>query len=268
MLVAEKALTKLDPQGNISQSTLALGEFANNKNAKDILATLILQAGNPIASLDASDKPQVSLGLNAASDGLAPARSAVDFFTQFANPAKTTYTWNRSLPEASAAFINGTLAFYLGFGSELPSLSNRNPHLFFDLAPVPQRNDPGARSLTFGRFTGLAVSVQSQKAAYALQAIQALAGPTYAARLAALAGAAPVRRDLLATGSTDPKQAVIFKSALFARAWFDPNPIATKKIFSDMISSIMTGLADSGQALTTASLALSNLFIIQNSNGQ
>lgn len=268
ILLATKSLTKADAQGNLAQSTISLGEFANNKNAKDILDTLILQAGNPIVSLDPADKPQINLGQGSVEgSGLAPDRSAIDFFTQFANPAKTTYTWNRSLPEANTAFINGTLTFYLGFGSELANLSNRNPHLLFDVATIPQRNDPGSRALTFGRFTGLAISIQSQKANYALQAIQILTGPVYAGRLAALAGMAPVRRDLLAAGTADPKQAVIFKSALFAKAWLDPNPVATGKIFSDMISSIMTGLADSGQAVSIAGSELNNLFI-QNTNGQ
>lgn len=263
MLIAAKTLTKIDPQGNLAQSALAFGEFANNRNAKEVLATLILQSSNPIVTLDADSKPVVNLGDNSDS-GLAPARSAVDFFTQFANPAKTTYDWNRSLPEASTAFINGTLAFYFGFGSELNSLAARNPHLFFDLAPVPQRNDQGARRLTFGRFTGLAVSVQSKKPIYALQAIQVLTGPTFAGRLAALAGATPVRRDLLAGDSADPKQAVISRSGLIATAWLDPNPTATKKIFGAMISSIMTGLADSGVVVSTAASEIANLFIQSN----
>lgn len=263
MLIAVKALTKIDAQGNISQSALPFGEFANNKNAKEVLGTLILQSGNPIISLGSDNKPIVNLGDNSG-NGLAPSRSAVDFFTQFANPAKTTYDWNRSLPEASTAFINGTLAFYFGFGSELNSLATRNPHLFFDLATVPQRNDQGARRLTFGRFTGLAISVQSKKPSYALQAIQVLTGPTFAGRLATLAGVAPARRDLLAAGSADPKQAVIFQSGLIASAWLDPNPAATKKIFGDMISSIMTGLADSGVAINTAASEIANLFIPNN----
>ena len=260
MLIANKALVKIDPQGNIGQSAVSFGEFANNKNAKEVLSLLILQSGNPIVGLDASDKPQVSLGQNSVSNGLAPARSAVDFFTQFANPAKTVYTWNRSLPEASTAFINGTLAFYFGFGSETTSLATRNPHLFFDLAPVPQRNEAGTRRLTFGRFTGLAISVQSQKTAFAWQAVQILTGSAYAGRFASLAQASPVRRDLLTIGDSDPRRAVIIKSGLIASAWLDPNPVATKKIFSDMISSIMTGLADSGQAINTAASELSNLF--------
>ena len=260
LLVASKALTKLDPQGNVTQSTVAFGEFTNNRNAKDVLSLLILQAGNSIVSLDASDKPQITLGQNATTNGLAPARSAVDFFIQFANPSKTVYNWNRSLPEASTAFINGSLAFYFGFGSELSGLATRNPHLFFDLSPVPQRNEAGARQLTFGRFTGLAISVQSKKPTYALQAIQALTSSAYAGRVALLAQASPVRRDLLAIGDLDPKRAVIFKSGLISRAWFDPNPLVTKKIFSDLVASVMTGLADIANALNTANKELLNLF--------
>lgn len=117
-------LTKKDPSFNVSQSVIALGEYANVTHAREIIATLIMQAGDPITVRSGGDQVSFVLGDRF---GLpeAPAHSALRFYTEFANPVKPAYSWNRSLPSSREAFLAGTLALYPGFGSELLELQQR-----------------------------------------------------------------------------------------------------------------------------------------------
>src|SRR3989344_96772 len=105
-------LTTFDDRRNILQSTIALGDYRNINHMKDIIAMLMLQAGNPILDLTAT-RP-VSLLNDALGFTLKPAAAALDFYSQFADPARPNYSWNRSLPEAKQSFTRGQSAFYLG----------------------------------------------------------------------------------------------------------------------------------------------------------
>ncbi|MBI5004981.1 MAG: extracellular solute-binding protein, partial [Candidatus Lloydbacteria bacterium] len=90
--------------GDIEESAVAMGESANIKHTKEILSMLMLEAGNPIISRDSSGK-LISLLDDLLGNTTPPAGSALRFYTEFSNPAKRTYSWNRSLPEAKDLFI-------------------------------------------------------------------------------------------------------------------------------------------------------------------
>src|SRR3989344_1564334 len=109
-------LSKKDAAGNLISSVLALGEAKNIANAKDILSLLLLQAGTPITAFVGQDlQSQIFNSFNLP---VSPAVSALDFYTQFSNPTKTYYSWNRSLIDAQTHFASGDSAYYLGFASE------------------------------------------------------------------------------------------------------------------------------------------------------
>ena len=79
-----KKLTKKDANMNITTSATALGSFANIANAKEILATLIMQTGNPIARRDGVE---VFITLRDSVSGqTTPTESALRFYTEFSNP--------------------------------------------------------------------------------------------------------------------------------------------------------------------------------------
>ncbi|MFC1802131.1 extracellular solute-binding protein, partial [Patescibacteria group bacterium] len=58
-LLLTKEITEIDNNSNILKSTVALGEFRNIKNAKEILLMLILQTGNPIVRRNSDGSFQV-----------------------------------------------------------------------------------------------------------------------------------------------------------------------------------------------------------------
>lgn len=235
LLDVEK-LTKRDGAGNIIQSGAALGEFRNIKNAKDILSMLILQGGSKIVD-------PVSLKIssdNIGRDIFDPTENAVIFFNEFSNPTKSSYSWNRALPSSDEMFVNGSLAMYFGYASELPDIKKKNPHLNFDVAVVPQIKKSPIKA-TFGKIFSAVISKSSQHTQSAFSAVFKLAGEKFSKRFAQTFYMAPARRDLLAAGSNDPDFSIFYKSAVMARTWLEPDPQKVYKIFQNMVESTATG---------------------------
>jgi ABC-type glycerol-3-phosphate transport system substrate-binding protein len=250
----QPTLTKVGNNNRLEASAFALGTFGNNNNAKDILSLLILQAGGSPMSNN-NGQPLVTLD-----DGfgfsLKPTEAALNFFLQFADPAKSTYCWNRSLPEARDAFLGEELANYFGFASEAPYLREKNPHLNFNLNLVPQMTSSQTVSVvnrqTFGRLYGVAALKTSTKLTSAWPMIFALTGESYSKDTALAMNMAPARRNLLVPDPAVPDQKIIFDSALITRGWFDLAPIETKSIFQTMNDNAATGRLTPAKAITQA----------------
>ena len=250
-------ITKRDQASNILQATVALGEFRNVTNAKDIISVLMIQAGNPIVVRAEGGDLQVVLTENLGF-AIKPAELALRFYTEFSNPIKAVYSWNRALPESRDAFLANDLAFYFGFASELPELRRANPNLNFDIAMLPQTRDEGLRA-TFGRVQAFAITNASRNKNGALLAALLLSSDKSLAHLASLNELPPVSRKLLAKRPTDDIQPIFFDSALIARAFLDPDGKKTESIFKDMIESITSGRSRVEKALSDASKELGDL---------
>ncbi|MEK7552956.1 MAG: extracellular solute-binding protein [Patescibacteria group bacterium] len=253
-------LTILDDRRNVLQSAIALGETRNILHAKDILALLFLQAGNPIVS-NVNGRAVSRLNENLGFP-LKPAVAVLNFYTQFSDSGLANYGWNRSLPEARTAFLRGQLAFYLGYASEYQGLKRENPHLQFDVALPPQTDNTG--KVTLGRVFGLAAVAGGAKVNAALGAAVVLAGREANQLLAQTLFLPPARRDLLAAGQADPTLAVFYPAAVVSRAWPDPDPDASKQIFATMIESVVTGRQNSAEAVAEANTALGALLVQKN----
>lgn len=257
LVTLSETLTKSDASFSILQSTIALGGYENITNAKEVLATLVMQAGTPI-TVRVPEQGVDSLLSDRLGFAEVPADSAIRFYTEFANPVKPVYSWNRALPSSYDMFLRGDLALYLGFGSELFDLQEKNPNLNFDVTRVPQVPDGPTKS-TFGRFYGIALMKQSDDVAGAFQAAFALsnaqAGQLWTDKFAL----APVRRDLLANKPVDAYKSVFYSEALIAHGFLDPNPAETDNIFSQMVSDITSGRRSVGQAVGEADTRLQKL---------
>ncbi len=246
-------LTKRDGAGNLAQSTIALGEARNIPLYKEILSLLFIQAGTPITGFVGEDLRSL-LSINPGLPIL-PADSALDFYTQFANPTRAYYSWNRTLPEAQTHFTSGEAAYYLGFVSELPAIRRKSPTLNFSVAKVPQSRVSG-RSVTFGRIYGVALSRGVKNPTGALEAALMLVARENALELDNILGLPPARRDLLSLKPTDTLGSVIYDSALQARAFVDPAPIETAKLFQDAIESVTSGRARTSEAVSALNRGL------------
>lgn len=227
-------LTKKDDSNKIIKSAVALGQFSNITNAKEILSTLFMQTGNPIIAeqgglfiptLDQNNKYNLGLILK--------------FYTDFADSLKPVYSWNKSLPNSTDAFSKEDLTFYFGFASELKSLINTNPNQNFLATPMPQIKNSNSK-LTFGHVTGIAISAFSKNFNTAFTAATLMATGDFASKFANLQGVAPARRDLLKITPTDAYSPVFYSSALYARSFLDPSPTNTDDIFRLMVEKVLS----------------------------
>lgn len=250
-------ITSLDATKSVTRSAVALGEWGNVVHAKEILSALFMQAGDSIVVRGSNNALESVFGVSAETSAVGPAESALRFYTEFANPSKTTYSWNKSLPRSDGAFVGGQLAVYFGFASEYPSIVERNPNLRFGVAVVPQLSS-GAR-ITSGRLTGLAIPRTARNVSGATVVAQKLSSREAAAALFTATGFPPVRRDLALDTSSSAVAATFVESALIARGWQDPDPTATDAIFKTMIESVVSGRSDPATAVGEAAIEFSQL---------
>lgn len=243
-------LSNVSTDLTVNRSALAMGEYRNINSAKDILSALMFQSGSPILQLSTVDGQNKKIdnlvsnfGNESTSNGQSPIRSALSFYTQFANSQSTVYTWNRSLPNAQSFFAADKVAMYMGYGSEVSTLRALNPNLNFDMALFPQPAS-SALPITYGKMYGLSVLASSKNKTGAYNALKVITSAKVLGAYAAATGLPPVRRDLLANPPSDSYSALLYKSALYSRGWLDPQSENTSSIFQDMIESQLAGRDD------------------------
>jgi len=266
-----------DGSGNILKSALPFGEYQNVDNAKEILATLILQAGGSITGFDTSGH-LVSALVPKTGGGAAAAESALRFYTGFADPSSDYYSWNRALPDAKQAFATGELALYVGYASERANIANSNPNLNFGLAPLPQIRSGTVGTMDTARVYALAASRASANPSAAITVAAALATTANAQALSTALGLPSARRDVLSglsqqqlpgalVSSNDTCRGIdpIICSSQLARSWIDPDPQATDAIFRTMIEDTTSGASLVTQALQRADQTMTQLLSQQSS---
>jgi len=253
--IAEK-VTVRDDGNNILKSAIAFGEVENIANAKDIMSTLIMQAGGTIAELDDQGRLRPTLSARTG-DVNQPTQSALRFFAEFANPSKTVYSWNRSLSNSREAFASGDLALYIGYASELPLLRSLNPNLNFSVATMPQIRGAD-RLLTFAHTYAFSIPLAAANPNGALSVAFILAGSGPSSLLSQARGTPSPRRDVLAL-KVDGPDSVFRDMAIIGRGWLDPDTTATVQIFKGMIENVTTGSLRLSEAVAQADKELGNL---------
>lgn len=242
-------ITQRDTASNIIRSFTALGEFNNIENAKEILSAFIIQSGNKIIIPIATGFESI---INEKLDFvIPPAEAAVRFYTEFSNPIKSVYSWNKSLPNSKQLFTAGDLAVYFGFASELSEILRSNPNLNFNISPLPQLRDANVK-ITYGKMSAFAIPKNSKNQTGALSVGFALTSFENIAQFSVNLGLPPVRRDVLTNKPTDAIGSVFYDSALMSKSWFDPDSDETDDIFKNMIESVTSGRARLGEAINLA----------------
>jgi len=253
-------VTEKDEALNITKSAVAMGEFSNIKNAKEIILTLIIQNGNPVVKRD-RETGRISSTLSELNDRpIPPVESALRFYTEFANPTKTSYSWNRALPNSQDAFVASDLAIYFGFASELSQIRSKNPNLNFDVARFPQASETDSKK-TFGKFQALAVIKRSKNITASIIITRALVGDDSIQAWSDLKNLPPVKRSLLSTRPGDAYKALFYDSALISKAFLDPDTEKTNEIFKNLVERIVSGRERVSQAVRRANVELSALLV-------
>ncbi len=241
-------INQKDVNSNIRKSTLAMGEFSNIVNAREILATLFLQAGNPITIRDNEDKVVSALGGVNNNSSV----TALEFFTRFSDPRNANYSWNRSLPNSKSSFLSGNLATYIGFASEINDIRQKNPNLGFDISAIPQARNAKTK-IGYGSMYGFSIVRSSTNPGGAYSVLSQLLSSGSLTELTKVSYLPPVRRDMIAQGTTDPYLTIFYNSALISRGWLDSNTASSNLIFKSMVESVTSGRKNLSEAVNDAS---------------
>lgn len=254
LLTLVPKLVEIDTNLAINKSAVAMGDYENINHAKELLTTLMVQAGNPIISKNLTDQTNIDEYTVVFDDKfdytVAPAQAAVNFYTQFANPSRTVYSWNRSLSNSLDAFIAGDVAMYFGFASEFATIRQKNPNLNFDVAVIPQSRS--GNSATYGKVLALAIPKTTPNADRSFALIQNLIASDTVAFISDVVFLPPVRRDLLAGNPDNAFMQTFHDSALIAKNVYDFKPEETDAIFKRLIESVVSGRLTTTEAIVRA----------------
>lgn len=123
-------LTKVNNEGKIVQSAVALGGADNIPRYFDIVSSLMLQTEvelkgsrfNPVNNRQSS----------------ARFAEAMNFYTSFARPGLASYSWDKTLPNAFDMFSAGKLAYFFGYSYHADSLRAKGVPFDWGLTNFPQ----------------------------------------------------------------------------------------------------------------------------------
>jgi multiple sugar transport system substrate-binding protein len=133
---AVKKLTKFDKKsGKILQAGAALGTGNNIPGFEDLIYTLFKQSNIPFVN-----KSGFAAFQSGPANQANPAMSVMNFYTDFANSSRDTYTWNEEIGNALDQFVNGSLAFFFGYSYHYPVIKARAPQLNVSILPMLQLN--------------------------------------------------------------------------------------------------------------------------------
>ena len=257
-------LTKRDNFGKIDQSMIALGQFSNINNAKDVLATLLLQNDINIiekniqkSSVDTSGAAgtvsyKSLLKINPKNYTIPPTEAVLQFFLEFSNPSKAAYSWNKSISSSLDMFVEGKLAFYIGRASELFQIEKMNPNLSFDVMKMFQSKGSNVDK-TFGEIYGVVINKKSPNLSVAFNVLGLMTNPDSVKDLSTALSLPPAIKLLIAEKPVGNSYLhTFFDSALISRTWIDVDRKQTNLIFRDMVESALSNSLSPGQAISKA----------------
>src|SRR3989344_4407965 len=243
---AVERLTLVDVNGDITRAGAAMGTARNINRSTDILGLLMLQTFGDTPMIDREGRQaQFTRSVGGGSGAFSPGVEALRFYTDFANPALTSYAWNREQHYSIDAFVEGRVAMMLNYSHHIPTIRNRAPQLSFGVARAPQ---PAAlfdrqQAIDYANYFGLAVarSDDRRRADAAWDFLVLMMEKTQQEQYQRATDHPPARRDLVAAFRNDPDLGTFAQQSLTARSWEQPDNIAVETIFADMIESVLDG---------------------------
>lgn len=232
-LDAVQKIVVLDDERKVVKTAAGIGTAENVPHNFDILSALMMQSGTQMTT----DRGSVAFsGSDPENPDRFPAIEALEFYRDFSNPGKKSYTWNAEQPNAKDLFTQGSLAFYFGHYEELQEIEQQAPDLNFSYARLPQVDT--ANAVNVANYPVEAVYVNSENVDQAWNFIRFLTSEEQAKAFAESTGRVPALLSLLDQRKTDPKVEVFVAQALTATQWYHGhNPDAARDAFTQMITS-------------------------------
>jgi multiple sugar transport system substrate-binding protein len=272
-------LTRINSNGELTQAGAAIGTAYNINRSTDILNLLMLQ--NDLSMVDATGR--LNFGREAG------AKTALEFYAQFAKSNSGKYVWNPTLHNSIDAFSEGTLGMMLNYSWQIATLRNKSPKLNFAVSGAPQF--PGVTPVNFANYWayGVAKNKATKESATPTQAAPVsndlriaeawkfltyltTKGEPQTAQATATTGVGRVfdpnfdpaenylkktnqpsaRRDLIERQKSDPELGVFAQGNLIAKDWQKDNPLLVETVFAEMIDAVNRGMLSISDAVSGA----------------
>lgn len=243
-----KLLTLLDREGNFISSGAALGSSENVNYLVDILSLLMMQNGSSM-----SEKGRAAFNQPAAADSsYFPSQEALRFYTDFSNPSKEVYSWNKKMPNSLEAFTSGKTAFYFGYAADLEKIKLMAPKLNFDAAPAPQIAG-SLKQVNYGNYYLEVVSKKTKTPASAWSFLLFASKQEQISTFLGRAKKPTAHRALIEKQLQDYDLSPFAKGVLTAKTWYQGNNYnLVKEAFKEMVKGIEDGTMDFKKAVKYA----------------
>jgi ABC-type glycerol-3-phosphate transport system substrate-binding protein len=232
-------IRKFDDNQNILLAAIPLGTGKNVTRNFDILSLLMMQLKTNMT--DGAGR----ITFNAMPAALAekeltqpPGINALDFYTSFADPLVTTYTWNNKMPESLDAFINGQTAYFIGYAYHRPVIEARAPKLNYAIAPMLQIQ--GYDKVNYANYWLNTVANKSKNKDWAWDFIRFASTKDEAVKYLDATRKPTALRSLYDTELAKENRAVFVEQTLTAKTWYRGRDAeAAEDIFVQMIDNAL-----------------------------
>ena len=232
LLEAIKASTRFGSDGRIIQAGAALGGAENIDNSFDILSLLMMQSGVRMASGNRVTFQSGSVSNNEQH----PLLRALDFYTDFANPLKESYTWNEKMGNALDEFVRGKVVFYFGFGYDFNRIKSRAPGLNVGVLPIPQLNNSNPKNVANYWVESVVAKSKNKDAAWDF--VRYITSPEQVAQYTqATRTPTPLRSQIRAQQGNSELEPLV-SQVLFIENWYKGKDIDAAR---DAFNSLITG---------------------------
>lgn len=243
-------LRKINSQGQVTRAAIALGTSNNIDWASDILSELMMQLGSSMVDKTDQkaifDEPVIQNGLK-----IIPGEEALKYFTQFANPKSSLYTWENGFPNSVSAFSQGKTAMIIGYNQAQNTIQKEAPGLRYGIASFPLLSS-NKEKINYARTMNLVVFNRSSHLKEAWQFLKYLSQSNNSQYYFLQTKNPPARLDLISLAVNDSQAGVFASQILTSRDWYQIDSQEISIIFNDIINSVVLQNISPGQAISTA----------------
>ncbi|KKW32637.1 MAG: Extracellular solute-binding protein family 1 [Candidatus Uhrbacteria bacterium GW2011_GWA2_52_8d] len=227
-------LTQINTSDSIVQAGAAIGTSQNVERAFDILSILMMQNGTQMTD----SRGRATFAQENDSGFLGG--EAVRFYTDFANPLKAVYTWNKDMPDSFDAFISGNTAFFFGYSYHYDLIRAANSKLDFSVSPLPQID--GGKTLNYANYWVETVAKSTDASDWAWDFVQFAASEEQVGNYLESANKPAALRGLINSQLEDEVISIFAGQTLTAESWYRGSDASVaEEAFLDLIDAFLEG---------------------------
>ncbi len=229
---AVKKITRYDKtSGKILQSGTAFGTGNNITGSDDLLYILYRQSGLDFIKNNNAVFNTVPQGFRG---GDTPSMAVLNFYTDYANTTRDTYSWNESMDNSLDRFVSGSVGFFFGYSYHYAQIKARAPQLNFSVVPLLQLNPEKPFNAANYWLQGVTLKSRHQNEAWAF--VDYIAHSKATKEYLDKTGRPTALRVYISEQNSKPELAPFVSQVLVADNWYRGGDYkAAAKVVNDMI---------------------------------